>query len=198
MFARENQKMKTNSNNYKKYLEFVLMLGVLMLTACMDKLDTQDLVKVQIGEKVPHFNVSVTLPDSSDWRFEDGKVVDYDSYANAGRRQFIMFFHTACSDCQRELPVIQEFYSRHKGENVISFVCIARAESDADIMDYWCSNGLTLPYSPQADRRIFDQFADSGIPRIYVTDSNGFVTSIFTDRDKLTLEMLESSIETTR
>ena len=197
MFARENQKMITNSNN-KKYLELVLMLGVFMLAACMDKLDTQDLVKVQIGEKVPHFNVCVTMLDSSDWRFEDGKVVDYDSHAHAGRRQFIVFFHTECSDCQRELPVIQEFYSRHKGENVISFVCISRAESDADIKEYWSSNGLTLPYSPQADRRIFEQFANSGIPRIYVTDSNGFVTSIFTDRDNLTQEMLESSIETTR
>ena len=181
------------TNKYRHF-ELVLMTGMLMFIACMSDSESQNETKVRIGEKVPHFLVSLTVPDSSDWRYEGGKTVTYDSRAYEGRRQFILFFHTACSDCRRELPVVQEFYSRHKGEETISFVCIARAEAEADIAGYWGDNGLTLPFSPQADRREYDKFADSGIPRIYVTDKNGYVTSIFTDRDTLTQEMLESSI----
>lgn len=184
--------MKTN---HIRHFGFGLIMGAIMLSACMNESESQNTTKVQIGDQVPYVNVSVTVPDSSDWRFESGKTVGYDSHANKGRRQFILFFHTTCPDCQRELPVVQEFYSRHKGETEIAFVCIARAESDADITEYWSTNRLTLPYSPQADRREFDKFADSGIPRIYVTDENGYVTSIFTDRDELTQELLESTIK---
>ena len=47
------------------------------------------------------------------------------------------------------------------------YICIAREEGEADIVAYWEANHLTLPVSPQPDRRIYSLFASVGIPRVF-------------------------------
>lgn len=130
---------------------------------------------VHIGDGVPTFSVVL----------HDGSTVS--SQSLQGTPTVLTFFHTTCSDCQRELPMLQSLYETYAPSGV-RFVCIARAEDDDAITTYWRENGLTLPFAAQADRSIYEKFAKAYIPRVYVISKAGIITAMFTetiDKDAL-------------
>lgn len=47
---------------------------------------------------------------------------------------------------------------------------------------YWKEQGFTLPYSAQEDRTVYELFAQTGVPRIYIVDEEGIIRSLFTDQ----------------
>ena len=110
------------------------------------------------GDALPAFEV-MTI---------DGKrVSSTDSYE---AEMVIVFFNTDCPDCRRELPELQKRYDENQllpESDRDIYICIAREEGEADIVGYWEANHLTLPVSPQPDRRIYSLFASVGIPRIF-------------------------------
>ncbi len=94
----------------------------------------------------------------------------------------IVFFTTECPDCRRELPGIQKLYDSLTPEQKMRMACIARDEDAERITAYWEANGLTLPYSPQPDRRVYNMFATYGVPRLYRTH-DGTITGIRVESD---------------
>ena len=118
------------------------------------------------GDALPRFEVTA---------IDGTKVGSADSY-NAS--MVIVFFNTSCPDCRKELPIIQAQYevdqSLPEAERSI-FICISREEAAADVERYWAENNLTLPVSPQSDRRIYSLFASIGIPRIFYA-KDGLIT----------------------
>ena len=139
-----------------------VLLTSLFFVSCVTE-DDEVIERVKVGDRVPVFAVDLS----------DG--THYDS-RTAGA-SVIIFFHTDCADCQRELPLINARYAR--GEYADRrVVCISRAEGEAPVAAFWQSHGLTLPYSAQPDRRIFDLFASAGIPRIYETDATGTIIRV--------------------
>ena len=97
-----------------------------------------------------------------------------------GKPALIVFFHTKCLDCKKELPVIQEFYEEYGAR--IEFIAISRAQSQADIEEFWQSNHLTIPYAAQEDKTIFKLFAKKTIPRVYLCDGTGEIQKTFKER----------------
>lgn len=141
----------------------VVAMVALGSVSCSQFEEDDDVLKV--GDKVPTFSVELS----------DG--TRYDSQQRDGRPTLIVFFTTSCVDCQRELPLLDERYRRqdYSGMRVL---CISRAEGEETVRAFWEKHGLTLPYSAQPDRRIYDLFARSGIPRIYRIDPNGTISNI--------------------
>lgn len=123
---------------------------------------------VQVGQMLPAFSVTMS----------DGRQVS--NLTLQGRRAAVVFFRTTCSDCQRELPKLQRFYEEMGDE--VQFVCISRAESEADVQAFWQAQGLTLPYSAQEDSEVYALFATHTIPRIYIADKDGKVSHIFVEQ----------------
>ncbi len=148
------------------------------------------------GDRMPSFAARVSISDSSDWRYGLGDV--FDTSELQGKVGIVVFFHTSCDDCKRELPVVQSVYDNIKDNVSISLVCISRAESEPDIRDYFSSNGLSLPYSAQPDRKIYGMFASEGIPRIYVADTEGIVKKVYTDSNAPDYAELMKVIESSR
>ena len=46
---------------------------------------------------------------------------------------------------------------------------------------YWKEQGLSIPYSAQTDRRIYNLFASSIIPRTYFCSADGIITQILVE-----------------
>ena len=119
---------------------------------------------VLVGDSVPAFSVTLQSGEvlsESFWR--EGNIV-------------LVFFNTTCSDCRKELPLVQELMQTH-GKRY-RFVAIGRAQDPEAASRFWQENGLTLPYTIDADRSIFSRFARIGIPRIYVI-RNGVIKAAF-------------------
>lgn len=129
----------------------------LAVSGCV-KEEEEPVVSLGVGDAVPRFSVTLN----------DGSVFDF-----SVMQQYpcvVVFFDTSCPDCRAALPIVQTV-STHKSftSKDIRFVCIARAEGEASIASFWETEHLTLPYSPQSDRSVYNLFANSVIPRIYVT-----------------------------
>ena len=120
---------------------------------------------VRVGDRLPSFSVEVVSDD----------VRSVFSSDRLSGRTVIVFFHTGCRDCQRELPELNGYYLRHRDEAGFQMVAIAREESEPDVAAYWQAHGFSIPYAPQNDRRIFNLFATQTIPRVYICSPKGMI-----------------------
>lgn len=154
----------------------VLAAMILTLAGCVTEDEPTEESRVKPGDLLPEF--SVVMNDGTRLSTADLR----------GRESIVVLFNTDCSDCRRELPVVQELQERNPG---LMIACIAREESAADIAAYWEANGLTLRYSPQADRRVYNLFAESVIPRTYVADSTLRVVAMFAGEERMSVTELE-------
>jgi peroxiredoxin len=125
-----------------------------------------------VGDHLPDFSIEVI----------DGVSRTLFNNKSLKGTSVIVFFHTGCTDCQRELPELNAYYLRHCQEPGFQMVAIAREESASEVAAFWLDYGLSIPYSPQPDRRVYNLFADMTIPRVYVSSPQGIVEWVGIER----------------
>lgn len=155
------------------------MIYVFLFTGCIkEKTEGADL---KVGDMIPEFSVVMN----------DGSVVSDDSLK--GSVSCIVLFHTTCPDCQKTLPVIQEIYDKYIPKGV-EFALISREQTSDEIDVYWKENSLNMPYSAQSDRKVYNLFAQTRIPRVYISDKDGIIRHIFTDNPIPDYESLDNAV----
>ena len=146
------------------------MLACLMIWGCGSIHEEDDVVeRIVVGSRVPIFSVNVVDYEGLTTSFSTNRLYG---------ETVIVFFSTQCKDCQRELPELNDYYLKHKDDNGFQMVAISRAEGEQSVADFWSANNLQIPYSAQEDRKIYDLFASSVIPRVYFVSSSGIITKV--------------------
>ncbi len=158
---------------------FCLLVLTVMTFGCIKEDEANEL---KVGDSLPEFTVQMN----------DGSIVSNGNLK--GAVSVIMFFHTTCPDCQKALPVMQRIYDEFIPEGV-EFVLISREEAESSISAFWSEKALNMPYSAQNDRSVYEKFAKSRIPRVYVNDRNGIIRHIYTDNPVPLYDDLKYSIE---
>lgn len=162
-----------------KSLIIHLLLVFSLMTSCVSDNDPEPETLIHPGDLLPQFSITMS----------DGTTVSTTNLA--GRPSLICFFNTECPDCRQELPEVNKAYEYCRDNGIdATFLCISRAEEDRDITAYWLKNGLSLPYSPQTTTSVYNLFATSGIPRIYISDPELHVTHTFDDTQMPTANQL--------
>ena len=147
-----------------------IMLACLMLWGCGSIHEEDDVVeRIVVGSRVPIFSVNVVDYEGLTTSFSTNRLYG---------ETVIVFFSTQCKDCQRELPELNDYYLKHKDDDGFQMVAISRAEGEQSVADFWSANNLQIPYSAQEDRKIYDLFASSVIPRVYFVSSSGIITKV--------------------
>lgn len=151
-----------------------LMTAVVFAACSMADDEENEEVKeyVKVGDRVPAFSVETVLADGSTAMFSTAQLTG---------ETVIVLFNTSCGDCQRELPRMNDYYLQHRHEKGFQMVAISRAEGAESVAAYWKEQGLSIPYSAQTDRRIYNLFASSIIPRTYFCSADGTVTRILVE-----------------
>ena len=150
-----------------------MMLLCLLTMGCSSIGDDNEVTeRVNVGDRVPSFTVDVVA---------DGVHSTF-STAHLTGETVVVFFNTTCPDCQRDLPKLNQYYLKHKADEGFQMVAISREEGESSVAAYWKDNGLQIPYSAQNDRRIYELFASSIIPRVYFVSAKGIVTRVFIER----------------
>lgn len=150
----------------KGFLEILVGLVMVALTGCINERE-EPVWSLQVGDRLPEFEVVLN----------NGDQVTTESLRDS--ESVIVFFNTSCGDCRRELPEIQKLYDECLLQNrLVRFICISREEGAASVAKFWDENHLTMPYSAQPDRRIYNLFASSGIPRIYEVDKDLMIIKV--------------------
>ena len=150
-------------------------------TSCIgeEPMDIEDIVVV--GSTLPDFEVEMN----------DGSTITGAQLRTT--TSVVMFFHTGCPDCQQALPRVQKLYDTYHSQGV-QFALISREDGAASVARYWQENGLTLPYSAQENRAIYELFARKRVPRIYISNDCGVIESIFTDNPIPTYEEMAEAL----
>lgn len=146
-------------------------LSLMMLGACITEdphSRKNELVKV--GDVLPEFEVVTS----------EGLKVSRDSLL--GRRSMVVFFNTRCGDCRVELPRVDSVYRHFQDEKDFILVCISREEEEESISYFWNEKKLVMPYVAQKDRGVYNLFAKTVIPRIYISSPDGVVRYTHDDR----------------
>ena len=89
-----------------------------------------------------------------------------------------MFFNTGCPDCRNTLPSVQKMYAEYGG--FVKFALISREQGDEEIKPYWESQEYTMPYSAQKDKSVYNLFASSRVPRVYIC-KDGVIRYMYDD-----------------
>ncbi len=148
--------------------------------------DIPDNEGVAVGDSLPAFEVTLN----------DGSVVSNTSLS--GKVGVIVFFSTNCSDCQRELPVVETVY-RHFGDDAdVMIFAISREENPGVVESFWKDYNLAFPYSDQTDRSVYNLFTTIGVPRIYISNKRGIIVDAYDDSKPLVAEELIAAIELCR
>ncbi len=142
------------------------LLLMLLLTGCVS--DKEEPVwSLQPGDELPEFTVEVNGTPISTGMLR-------------GCRSVIIFFNTNCKDCHAALPKIQEAYDKAvASDEDVRYLCIAREEGEEEIREYWRRHDLTLPYAAQTGRTVYNMFATSGIPRVYISNENLIIEKVY-------------------
>lgn len=149
-----------------------MMLLYLLLTGCSSIEDDEAKERVAVGDRVPLFSVEMV---------KDGERSTFSTSHLTGET-VIVFFSVKCGDCQRDLPKLNQYYLKHKDDPGFQMIAISRAEGEDLVVPFWEEYGLQIPYSAQNDRRIYELFASSIIPRVYFVSAQGIVTRVFIER----------------
>lgn len=151
------------------------VLIALTLLGCSMADDEESEVKerVSVGDRLPVFTVATVEADGTAGTF---------STARLKGETVVVLFNTSCSDCRRELPRLNDYYLQHRNDRDFSMVAVSREEGAGSVAAFWKSQGLSLPYSAQADRRVFELFATATIPRVYYA-TDGIVRRVFIEKE---------------
>lgn len=168
----------------KTYIKYtIIALLIIAIGSCItENKNTGTVNYINPGDKIPYF----TVPDQNGTLFKSTDLT--------GKRSLLLFFHTECEDCRRELPIIEESYQKFKEDTNYCFIAIAREESVESVNKYWEENNLTLPTYFDYNRNVYSLFANSMIPRVYILNENGIVTYMGIENIGLTAIELNEKI----
>ena len=151
-----------------------------VLSGCIKEAPTG--ADLKVGDSLPDFTVQMA----------DGTVVSDEDLK--GSISFVMFFHTSCPDCQQTLPGVQRVYDEY-ASNSVRFALVSREEGKDEIEAYWNEAGYNMPYSPQETRDVYNLFAATRIPRVFICDKDGIIRYMYTDDPVPSYDDLKNSIE---
>ena len=159
---------------------FISSLLSLLMTSCIK--EDQTGADLTVGDRIPEFSVMMN----------DGTEVTGRGLSQG--KAYIVFFTTKCPDCQKTLPAVQTLYEEYSPEGV-RFALISREEGVESISQYWQESEFTMPYSAQNDRKIYELFAKTRVPRVYICN-DGVIRAIFTDQpENPTYEVMKTALE---
>ena len=122
-------------------------------------------------------------------------VVDALAEELEGQVTLLVFFVTTCSDCERELPKIEEVWEKLKENPNFRLVTVSREETASTVNKYWEKEKFTMPFFLDSKREVFSLFANSTIPRLYLSNRKNIVTWMAIEEMELTTEQLIKKIE---
>ena len=138
---------------------------------------------VEVGDAVPEFTVS------------DGAGSTFHSSDFIGKRSLLILFSTECPDCQKVLPIINdEVWPQIKDDPAYQLVTISRDETAEVVNKFWSDKKFTLPTYLDPGRKVFDLFANSTVPRLYIINVEGKIDWMAIEYLEITAEALTAKI----
>mgnify|MGYP006320981363 FL=1 len=133
---------------------------------------------VEVGDKAPLFSAT----------FLDGTMVSLADYQ--GEYVILILFSHTCPDCRMLLDELQGLINSEV--TMPSILAVGRDATEEELREYSAAAGYTVAMVADADRRIFNLYATTYVPRVYLIDALGTVAMLKIEYSHNTLtELIE-------
>ncbi len=112
---------------------------------------------VSVGQQFPISQLTSTSGDKIDLNTND-------------KRKLVLLFATWCSDSQRTISQIMQ--SPLAQQDDLQIVGIGREENTESLEQFANKYRTNFPLVADAERKIYSQFANAGVPRLILLDKN--------------------------
>lgn len=165
---------------------YILLFIISITPSCIREGIETDTDIVLIGDSLPDFQIVMN----------DGSVLCRSDLS--GKISVMVFFNTSCPDCRLVLPEIQKLYDNYSAVDNVKIFTVSREQDFNSVYNYWKDNNYNIPFSAQDGRDVYEKFALSGIPRIYISDGELVVRCMFSDSNPPSVGEISEVIETLR
>lgn len=153
------------------FSSFLLLFGAMNMHAQSNETTSQAELEaasvVKVGEMAPDFTVKMLNGKAFTLSNQKGKVV------------LLNFWATWCGPCMQEFSEIPEkIIKRFEGEADFVFIPVSREETFETVqkkMNQLKEQGIDFPVALDPDRKVYDRYAKSYIPRNYLIGKDGRV-----------------------
>lgn len=144
----------------------VISIAAVIAAASCSYYDSPAGAKLQPGDPLPEFRTS--LPDGTVIRSADF----------IGKPCAVILLDYTSAQCRYPVKAIQEILQTNDSFNAIGF---CQKQDEQELADYLQSYRITFPVTCRDGRDICQKFDPhlTGIPQIYITDKEGFITDYF-------------------
>jgi peroxiredoxin len=169
--------------NHKKmrskiYIKIVtgMVMTIMLVTgisvSAQDKADsmknvTEEASIVKVGDRAPDFSVGML----------DGKTIKLSDVK--GKVVLLNFWATWCGPCMKEFKEIPDkILKRFEGNSDFVFIPVSRGETYETVrkkMNQLKESGIDFPVGLDSDKKVYDLYAKSYIPRNYLINKEGEV-----------------------
>jgi thiol-disulfide isomerase/thioredoxin len=94
-----------------------------------------------------------------------------------GKPVWINFWATWCPPCREEMPEMQQFYEKYKGQD-LAIVGVNVQESDSQVQQYVKEGAFTWTFVLDAEGAITDRYLVGGLPSHFFVDAEGVVQAV--------------------
>lgn len=158
-----------------------LFFYVTILTA-QNPNDYEETNLVKVGQPAPDFS----------YINEAGKKVQLSHLQ--GNVVLLHFFTTWCAPCIREMPMLEtEVWDLYK-EKKFTVLSFGIGHNDEELNKWASAKKLSFPIYADREKRIYDLYATSYIPRSYIIDENGTIVYALMGYDPVRFAQLTEEI----
>ncbi len=160
-------------------------LTLLLFAFTLNLFAQDEFTLIKQGEKAPDFTFETAPGKTQKLSDLKGKVV------------WINFFATWCSPCREELPILQkEVFDKYKNNKNFVLIILGREHSWDEINKFIKEQGLTMPFFPDPERKVFSVYAKQNIPRNFIIDKDGKIAISTVGYEKEEFKKTEQKLAT--
>lgn len=150
------------------------VIAIVSLVALCTVAIVQAIEKEQI-DRLPGLKIGTEAPDFT-LKTLDGQEVNLSDYR--GKKVMLNFWATWCAPCEAEMPEMQEYYEKHKDENIE--ILAVNIDPLNDVKGFVNKHGLTFPILLDpivtGQMEVNEIYRTVVIPTTYVIDEKGIIS----------------------
>lgn len=152
--------------NIRKFCIIIVAIAAFTFTGC-NELVIEDLPTyeesslVNEGDNAPLFSATLL----------DGTAVSLADYR--GEYMMLILFSHTCPDCKTLLDDL------HSGGMAMTVLAVGRDATTTQLQEYCSKNGYTVDMIADNNRAIFNLYATTYVPRVYIIDPQGVIEKMY-------------------
>lgn len=152
--------------NISKFCIIIVAIAAFTFTGC-NELVIEDLPTyeesslVNEGDNAPLFSATLL----------DGTAVSLADYR--GEYMMLILFSHTCPDCKTLLDDL------HSGDMAMTVLAVGRDATTTQLQEYCSKNGYTVDMIADNNRAIFNLYATTYVPRVYIIDPQGVIEKMY-------------------